>query len=89
MPVLPSEENAPSSITEKIAKEPSSNTDFTASEHEHHRNEHTPGKASAQDFQSKGPAIPTNMSGMLDQCYSLEYLADMIQICHPRQVRRS
>ena len=24
-------------------------------------NEHTPGKASAQDFQSKGPAIPQSM----------------------------
>lgn len=30
---------------------------------EHHENEHTPGKASAQDHQSKGPAIPMNMSG--------------------------
>ena len=30
---------------------------------EHHENEHTPGKASTQDHQSKGPAIPMNMSG--------------------------
>ena len=30
---------------------------------EHHENEHTPGKASAQDHQSKGPTIPLNVSG--------------------------
>lgn len=66
MPVHPSEENAPEGLTEKVAKEPSSNTESTASTHEHHHNEHTPGdvKAQASDFQSKGPQIPINMSGM-------------------------
>ncbi|KAL2042648.1 hypothetical protein N7G274_004407 [Stereocaulon virgatum] len=64
MPVMPSEEEAPMGITEKVAKDPSSATDSTASDHEHHENEHTPGKASAQDFQSKGPQIPMNMSDM-------------------------
>lgn len=65
MPVHPSEEEAPEGLTEKVAKDPSSNTDSTASTHEHHHNEHTPGdiKAKASDFQSKGPQIPTNMSG--------------------------
>ncbi|MCJ1264881.1 hypothetical protein MMC22_004756 [Lobaria immixta] len=58
MPVHPSEEEAPSGIFEKVAKDPSSNTESTASDHEHHENEHTPGKASAQDFQSPGPVIP-------------------------------
>lgn len=66
MPVHPSEEEAPSGIYEKIAKDPSSTTESTASEHESHDNEHDPhsyGKASARDFQSKGPQIPMNMSG--------------------------
>ena len=108
MPVHPSEEEAPSGIFEKVAKDPSSTTESTASDHgminrsdsssptaattrilgrtrinialyevtrptpkprlipnlvEHHENEHTPGKASAQDHQSKGPAIPMNISG--------------------------
>lgn len=64
MPVHPSEEEAPSGIYEKIAKDPSSTTESTASDHEHHENEHTPGKASAQDHLSKGPTIPMNMSDM-------------------------
>lgn len=66
MPVHPSEEDAPSGLTEKIAKDPSSTTESTASDHESHQNEHTPGdslKASAQDFQSKGPQIPLSMDG--------------------------
>ncbi|MCJ1298977.1 hypothetical protein MMC08_001768 [Hypocenomyce scalaris] len=64
MPVHPREEEAPAGLTEKIAKDPSSTTDSTASGHESHENEHTPGKASAQDFQSKGPQIPTSMDDM-------------------------
>lgn len=43
-------------------------TESTASDHEHHENEHTPhqsAKASAQDFQSKGPQIPMTMQGIL------------------------
>ncbi|KAL2056452.1 hypothetical protein ABVK25_003476 [Lepraria finkii] len=64
MPVLPSEEEAPLGITEKVAKDPSSATESTASEHEVHGNEHTPGKASTEDHQSKGPQIPINMSDM-------------------------
>ena len=61
MPVHPSEEEAPTGLTEKVAKDPSSATDSTASDHEAHHNEHAPGhqqKASAQDFVSKGPQIP-------------------------------
>lgn len=67
MPVHPSEEEAQEGLTEKVAKDPSSRTDSTASTHEHHHNEHTPGdvKAKASDFQSKGPQIPTNMDGTL------------------------
>ncbi|MCJ1393132.1 hypothetical protein MMC18_006004 [Xylographa bjoerkii] len=66
MPVHPSEENAPEGITEMVAKNPSSNTGSTASDHGMHEgaNEHQNGKASAQDFQSKGPAIPQSMDDM-------------------------
>ncbi|KAI4262112.1 MAG: hypothetical protein L6R42_002703 [Xanthoria sp. 1 TBL-2021] len=67
MPHHPSEEEAPSGIFEKIAKDPSSATESTASDHEHHHNEHAPeasSKASAQDFQTKGPQIPMNMDDM-------------------------
>lgn len=64
MPVHPSEEEAPSGIYEKVAKDPSSATESTASDHAGHDNEHTPGKASAEDHQSKGPAIPMHMSDM-------------------------
>lgn len=67
MPVHPSEEETPMGITEKIAKDPSSMTESTASDHEHHENEHTPhqsAKASAQDFQSKGPQILMTMKGI-------------------------
>lgn len=63
MPVHPSEEEAPTGLTEKIAKDPSSSTPSTASDHEAHDNEHTPGKASTQDLQSKGPQIPMTMDG--------------------------
>ncbi|MCJ1251195.1 hypothetical protein MMC30_008426 [Trapelia coarctata] len=64
MPVHPSEENAPSGITEKVAKDPSSATGSTASDHPGHQNEHTAGKPSAQDLQSKGPVIPQSMDDM-------------------------
>ena len=66
MPVHPSEEEAPTGLTEKVAKDPSSSTESTASDHESHQNEHDPHhtmKASAQDFQSKGPQIPMSMDG--------------------------
>lgn len=66
MPVLPGEEEAPMGITEKVAKDPSSATESTASDHAHHENEHTPhqsGRASAEEFQSKGPQIPMTMNG--------------------------
>jgi hypothetical protein len=55
MPHLPSEENAPGGIFETIAKDPSSKSDSTASDHEVHKNEHDP--ISPQEFISKGPAI--------------------------------
>ena len=82
MPVLPSEDKAPEGITEKVAKNPSSATESTASGHSGRKwrwsyvlarlylhsvldeNEHTPGKPSAQDFQSKGPAIPQTKDDM-------------------------
>lgn len=66
MPHHPSEEEAPEGIFEKVAKDPSSTTESTASDHENHHNEHAPeasAKASAQDFQSKGPQIPMSMDG--------------------------
>ena len=62
MPVMPGEEDAPSNITEKVAKDPSSATESTASDHESHHNEHNPGSG-INAFQSKGPQIPMNMSG--------------------------
>jgi len=66
MPVHPAEENAPSGITEKLAKDPSSKTESTASEHAGHANEHNPlgadsGKATQQDFVGKGPQIVEDM----------------------------
>ncbi|KAL8777133.1 MAG: hypothetical protein Q9213_007993 [Squamulea squamosa] len=67
MPVHPSEEEAPQGLYEKIAKNPSSTTESTASDHEAHHNEHDPdasGKASVQDFQNKGPQIPMSMEDM-------------------------
>ncbi|KAA6414193.1 MAG: hypothetical protein FRX48_02555 [Lasallia pustulata] len=64
MPVHPSEEEAPAGLTEKIAKDPSSATFSTASDHAAHENEHTPGKATIQDMQSKGPQIPLTMDDM-------------------------
>ena len=70
MPVHPSEEEAPSGIFEKVAKDPSSNTESTASDHEHHENEHTPLKASAQDVQSPGPVIPLTADGSDFTSYS-------------------
>ncbi len=78
MPVHPSEEEAPTGLTEAVAKNPSSSTDSTASEHASHQNEHTPGdgvKATAQDFQSKGPQIPTSMDGS-NPCERLTAHAD-------------
>ncbi|KAL8933288.1 MAG: hypothetical protein Q9211_005864 [Gyalolechia sp. 1 TL-2023] len=67
MPHHPSEEEAPGGIYEKVAKNPSSTTESTASDHGTHHNEHAPGataKASAKDFQGKGPQIPMNMDDM-------------------------
>ena len=59
MPQLPSEENAPEGIYEKVAKDPSSKTETTASDHEVHKNEHDP--ISPQIYTSKGPAIADGM----------------------------
>ena len=42
MPVHPTEENAPEGLTEKLAKDPSSMTESTASDHPDHANEHNP-----------------------------------------------
>ncbi|MCJ1256052.1 hypothetical protein MMC24_003872 [Lignoscripta atroalba] len=63
MPVNQGEETAPSGIFEKVAKDPAQ-SESTASSHEAHENEHTPGKPSVQDIQSKGPAIPQTMDDM-------------------------
>ncbi|KAI9880752.1 MAG: hypothetical protein M1830_000641 [Pleopsidium flavum] len=65
MPVHPSEEEAPSGIFDQIAKNPSSATESTASDHALHQDDHSGGgKATPQDLQSKGPAIPKNMNDM-------------------------
>ncbi|KAI4140488.1 MAG: hypothetical protein LQ340_007863 [Diploschistes diacapsis] len=65
MPVHPSEETAPEGITEKVAKNPSSNTESTASEHPIHHNDHAPPeqiKATAEDYQANpGPVVPDSM----------------------------
>lgn len=64
MPVHPSEEQAPSGIFDQIAKDPTSATGSTASDHPLHQGDDAgSGKATAQDFQSKGPAIPQSMNG--------------------------
>lgn len=63
MPVALSEEEAPAGIFEKVAKDPSSKSDSTASEHQSHENEHSPGNPSQKDLQSKGPAIPSDGQG--------------------------
>lgn len=60
MPVHPSEEEAPSDIYDQVAKNPES-TESTASGHESHQTDKN--EASAQDFISKGPAIPANPDG--------------------------
>ena len=64
MPVHPSEENVePGSITEKVAENPSSNTESTASDHPAHKGDYSAGKASIQHHQANpGPAIPERMS---------------------------
>ena len=77
MPVNHGEEEAPSGIFEKVAKaegqqESTASTHearecpliLLSSQHIHmgtDDNEHNPGKASVQDFQSKGPAIPESI----------------------------
>ena len=64
MPVHPSEEEAPSGIFDQIAKDPSSATDSTASDHPRHQGDNSEGaKAAPRDFQSKGPAIPMSTDG--------------------------
>ena len=55
MPVHPAEENAPSNIFDKVAKE---SNDSTASDHPLHDENKGPVKATAEDHKSKGPAIP-------------------------------
>ncbi|KAI9844799.1 MAG: hypothetical protein M1838_002035 [Thelocarpon superellum] len=58
MPTHPSEENTHGGLTEMVAKEPSSKTDSTASEHPRHKDDYSAGKAKASDFQATpGPAI--------------------------------
>ncbi|MCJ1364567.1 hypothetical protein MMC16_003679 [Acarospora aff. strigata] len=65
MPVHPSEEEAPSGIFDQIAKDPSSATDSTASDHPRHQGDNSEGaKAAPRDFQSKGPAIPMSTDDM-------------------------
>ena len=61
MPVHPSEEETQSGITEVIAKNPSSNTESTASDHPIHHGHHGDDKVKAQakDFNATpGPVIP-------------------------------
>ena len=66
MPVLPSEEEAPSDIYDQVAKNPSSSSESTASGHESHQTDKD--TASAQDFTSKGPVIFSNQDGELFKC---------------------
>ncbi|KAI9675261.1 MAG: amidophosphoribosyltransferase [Caeruleum heppii] len=66
MPVHPDEEHAEGGITEKVAKNPSSNTASTASDHPTHADDMSAGKsdnkAQAKDFHATpGPAIPQTM----------------------------
>ena len=56
MPHLPSDENAPGGIFEKVAKDPSNKSESTASEDEGHKNEHNP--INPAETSSPGPAIP-------------------------------
>jgi hypothetical protein len=59
MPVHPTEETAPSGLTDKVAAE---SKDSTASDHPlHDENKGPVGKAHASDHKSKGPAIPESM----------------------------
>lgn len=84
MPVHPSEEEAPEGIYEKVAKNPSSTSESTASEHESHHNEHAPAadaKASAQDFQSKGPQIPMSMDGMTPSTGFYSHISQSVTFC--------
>lgn len=72
MPHHPSEENAPSHIFDKVAKESS---DSTASDHAIHKENEGPVKqATAEHHKSKGPQIsesmhihPPTKSGKTDQ----------------------
>lgn len=66
MPHLPSEENAPDGIFEKVAKDPSTKSESTASDHDVHKNEHNP--ISPQDFHSKGPVIPDGEMAFFSNC---------------------
>ena len=62
MPVLPSEDNAPSNLTETLAKDPSSQTESTASEAEGHANENNPlGTCPSYPFVLQ-PAINASLS---------------------------
>lgn len=64
MPVHPSEEEASSGIFDQVAKDPSSATESTASDRPLHNDDRSgDGKATAKDFQSKGPAILQNIDG--------------------------
>lgn len=59
MPVLPQEEEAPSNITEMVAKNPSPNTESTASDHPRHDDDNAAPRAQAKDFKATpGPVIP-------------------------------
>lgn len=58
MPHHPSEENAPDGIFEKVAKDPSSKSESTASDDQGHKNEHTPIDPAATSAEGPGPVIP-------------------------------
>jgi hypothetical protein len=71
MPVHPSEEeiqSAPGSLTDQVAKNPSPNTESTASDHPIHQGDTSGGKdqprplAKAEEFKSTpGPVVPQNV----------------------------
>lgn len=58
MPHHPSEENAPEGIYEKVAKDPSTKSESTASEDDGHKNEHNPINPASSSSGGPGPVIP-------------------------------
>lgn len=71
MPHHPSEENAPDGIYEKVAKDPSSKTESTASKDEGHKNEHDPINPANLSTGAPGPAIVDGKIISFSNCASI------------------